>query len=152
MLAHTAALVAASVLMVPLAGCAPAAEPTPAASDSSPNESAPATSQTPAETDSAENPAGGVTLVDNPSTPADVVVISGSITDASWDQSAVSLATGDILTFSTTDGGPFAVIVGDLDGITVAKGMPASFRFDQPGSYTALDGVSGTATLTVTVG
>jgi hypothetical protein len=42
------------------------------------------------------------------------------------------------------------VLVGGLDGATVTGGLTETFRFDEPGTYTVKDDISGnTATIVV---
>ena len=48
------------------------------------------------------------------------------------------------------EGGPYSVIVGDLDGYTVSRGLDEFFSFTQPGTYDVREDVSG-ATATITV-
>ncbi|PJJ62029.1 cupredoxin domain-containing protein [Compostimonas suwonensis] len=91
-------------------------------------------------------PGSAPVLVDTPPSPAATV----GMTADGMDPGAVTVPAGSIVTFTSADDGFHAVIIDDMDGLTVAKGMPTSLRFDAPGSYVATDELgSGTATIEV---
>ncbi len=98
-----------------------------------------------AEPSAAAAPSGGVKLTDGEA-PAERTIMMGGDT---MTPNALSIKVGEIVTFRTGDE-LHAVIVGDLDGATVNKGLYETFVFNQPGTYPVRDDLtSATATITV---
>jgi plastocyanin len=88
---------------------------------------------------------GGVVLSDGEAPAERTIVISAD----AMTPNALTVKVGDTVTFRAADG-IHAVIVGDLDGATVSKGLIETFTFSATGSYPVRDDVgAGTATITV---
>jgi plastocyanin len=135
-------LVAALALAVvlPLAGCTTDA---PAASPNQPDTQA----QAPADEPAADAPSGSdPVLVDAPADGGPAIAIGAD----AMDPSTLTIKAGDVVTFTSGDDSFHGLVINSLASVTVAKGLPEYYRFDDAGSYAVSDELtSATATITV---
>lgn len=96
-------------------------------------------------TAAAAAPSGGVVLSDGEA-PADRQIV---LSATGFSPATMTIKNGEKVTFTTTEG-IYGVIVGDLDGATVTKGLFETFTFSTPGTYPVREDVSG-ATATIVV-
>lgn len=84
-------------------------------------------------------------LVDGPATGGTI-----SITADAMDPVTLSISVGDIVGFTSGDGGNHGLVVGTLSGVTVANGLDEFYRFDGAGICDAVDEIgAGVATISV---
>ena len=89
--------------------------------------------------------AGGVVLADGVA-PAERTV---TVSKTGFSPAALTIKVGEQVTFTAPDG-IFAVLVGDLSGATVTKGLFETFTFSAPGTYPVKEDLTGsTAMITV---
>lgn len=68
----------------------------------------------------------------------------------SFDPANLTVAVGDIVTFTSGDDKIHALVANGLASVTVAKGLPEYYQFNDKGVYTVMDEISEvTATITV---
>jgi plastocyanin len=102
--------------------------------------------QTDAEDGQASTPTGGVLLTDGAQPPERTI----TFTDGAYAPSTLTIKVGEKVTFVAGDDKISAVIVADLDGATVTKGLTETFVFSKPGVYPVKEDLTG-ATATITV-
>ncbi len=132
----------AAALLLTLAGCGD--EATPPASDDS--------SQTDTDTDTDAPAADDGTsdlvpvFVDAPDTSAATVTFSGSTIDPA----ETTIHSGDVVTFTSGDGGTYGLVINNLDSVTVATGLNEYYQFNDAGKYYVSDLVTeSSAVITV---
>ena len=135
-----APIVVAAALLLTLAGCGD--EATPPASDDS--------SQTDTDTDTPATDDGTSDLVpvfvDAPDTSAATVTFSGSTIDPA----ETTIHSGDVVTFTSGDGGTYGLVINNLDSVTVANGLNEYYQFNDAGKYYVSDLVTeSSAVITV---
>jgi plastocyanin len=85
-------------------------------------------------------------FTDAPATPGPEMVLSA----AGFEPSSLTVASGDIVTFTSNDGGIYGLIVNQLDSVTVTDSLPEYYQFNDAGTYYLIEDISG-ATATITV-
>ena len=84
-------------------------------------------------------------LTDGPATGGTV-----SISTDAMDPSTLNISIGDIVGFTSGDGGNHGLVIGTLSSVTVANGLDEFYRFDGPGICDATDELgSGVVTISV---
>lgn len=116
---------------------APASDTAPAASETAAGEAT--------DTAAAAAPSGGVVLADG-TAPAERTI---TVSESGFSPASLTIKAGEQVTFVAPKG-IFAVLVGDLSGATVNKGLIETFTFSAPGVYPVKEDLTGnTATITV---
>ncbi len=138
-----APLALAAALLLTVAGCA-AGDDTSSSDDTSQSSS---DDDVPSSSDEAESGSSDLVpvLTDEPAAGGPQVVLSAS----GFDPAELTISSGDVVTFSTEDG-TYALIVNQLDQVTVASSLPEYYQFNDAGTYYLKEDISGnTATITV---
>ena len=134
---HASTVVVASALLLALVGCT-SGEQTPAATD--------VPSSSPAPVKETAEPLPDPVFVDT--APAGSRVVK--MMESSFDPASASVAVGDIVVFSSGDDLIHALSVNGMPDVTVADGIPESYKFEDAGTYKVVDHTTG-ATATITV-
>ncbi len=142
-----APLALAAALLLTVGGCA-AGDDTSSSDDSSQSSSDDSEdSDVPSSSDEAESGSSDLVavLTDEPAAGGPQVVLSAS----GFDPAELTISSGDVVTFSTEEG-TYALIVNQLDQVTVASSLPEYYQFNDAGTYYLKEDISGnTGTITV---
>ncbi len=131
----------AAALLLTLAGCGDDA--TPSTSDDSSQSDSSDTDDAPAD-DGTSNLVP--VLVDAPAESAATVTFSGSTIDPA----DTTIHSGDVVTFTSGDGGTYGLVINQLDSVTVATGLNEYYQFNDAGKYYVSDLVTeSSAVITV---
>ena len=127
----------AAALLLTLVGCG---------DDSTSSTPSDGTSQSDSDDTATDDSGGGSSdlapvLVDAPAeSAATVTFTNGSIAPAE-----TAIHSGDVVTFTSGDGGTYGLVVNQLDSVTVANGLDEYYQFTDAGSYDVSDLVSGSS-------
>ena len=133
----------AAALLLTIGGCA-------AADDTSTGDDTSQSSSDDSDDSGESNDSGTSDLVpvltDAPATPGPQVAITAS----GFEPGDLTVTSGDVVTFTSGDGGIYGLIVNQLDGVTVASSLPEHYQFNDAGTYYLKEDISGnTGTITV---
>ena len=128
------------VVILGLVGCAPTAH---SVSDPAPDDQ---TSSSAADETAEASTSAVPTLTDAAAAGGPAMAMSS----ASVSPASLSIAVGDVVTFTSGDGGLHGLVINGLSSVTVAKSLPEYYLFTEAGTYEVSDDLSdATATITV---